>query len=93
MSTDDLIAPSKKPRRKSTERTPRPIKLTDGDADIIRHVAKHRFLRSPDLARLTSRPLEKVRERASEPYHSGHLARIVRHRQDGCENVSDCLSS
>ena len=62
-------------RRKSTERTPRPIKLTDGDADIIRHVAKHRFLRSPDIARLTGRPLEKVRERANELYHSGHLDR------------------
>ena len=62
-------------RRKSTERTPRPIKLTASDADIIRHVAKHRFLRSPDLARLTSRPLEKVRERANELYHSGHLDR------------------
>src|SRR5450631_7702 len=62
-------------RRKSTERTPRPIKLTDGDAEIIRHVAKHRFLRSPDIARLTGRPLEKVRERANELYHSGHLDR------------------
>jgi hypothetical protein len=62
-------------RRKSTERTPRAIKLTASDADILRHVAKHRFLRSPDIARLTSRPLEKVRERANELYHSGHLDR------------------
>lgn len=62
-------------RRKSTERTPRPIKLTDGDAEIIRHVARHRFLRSPDIARLTGRPLEKVRERANELYHSAHLDR------------------
>jgi len=38
MSTD-LIERPKKLRRKSTERSPRPIKLTDGDADIIRHVA------------------------------------------------------
>lgn len=36
-------------RRKSTERTPRAIKLTASDADIIRHVAKHRFLRSPGI--------------------------------------------
>ena len=74
MSTD-LIESPKKIRRKSTQRSPRPIKLTDGDADIIRHVAKHRFLRSPDIARLTGRPLEKVRERANELYHSYHLDR------------------
>jgi hypothetical protein len=74
MSTD-LIDPPKKLRRKSTERSPRPIKLTDSDADIIRHVAKHRFLRSPDIARLTGRPLDKVRERANELYHSAHLDR------------------
>src|ERR1700689_4412952 len=74
MSTDQIESP-KKPRRKSTERSPRPIKLTDGDADIIRYVAKHRFLRSPDIARLTGRPLEKVRERANELYHSGYLDR------------------
>src|ERR1700734_1135629 len=74
MSTD-LIESSKKLRRKSPERTPRPIKLTDSDADIIRHVAKHRFLRSPDIARTAGRPLEKVRERANELYHSAHLGR------------------
>jgi hypothetical protein len=71
----DQIELPKKIRRKSTQRSPRPIKLTDGDADIIRHVAKHRFLRSPDIARLTGRPLEKVRERANELYHSYHLDR------------------
>lgn len=72
MSTD-LIESPKKIRRKSTQRSPRPIKLTDGDADIIRYVAKHRFLRSPDIARLTDRPLEKVRERANELYHEGQV--------------------
>ena len=62
-------------RRRPTERTPRSIKLTESDAEIIRHVGKHRFLRSPDLARITGRPLHKIRERANELYHSGHLDR------------------
>ena len=63
------------PRRKSTERSPRPIVLAATDAEIIRHVARHRFLRSPDIARLTGRPAHKIRERANELFHSGHLDR------------------
>ena len=62
-------------RRRPTERKPRPIKLTDADADIIRHINKHRFLRSPDIARLTGRPLTKIRERANELAHAGFLDR------------------
>ena len=62
-------------RRRPTERKPRSIKLIDSDADIIRHVNRHRFLRSPDIARLTGRPLTKIRERANELAHSGFLDR------------------
>ena len=55
---------------------PEPLRLTDDDLAIIRHVAKHRFLRSTHLARLMPhRSYKKLIERLGALYHNGYLDR------------------
>lgn len=54
---------------------PPPLRLTDDDIAIVRHVAKHRFLRSTHIVRLIGRPAKKVVERLGALYHTGYLDR------------------
>lgn len=52
------------------------LHLTDDDVAIVRHVAKHRFLRSTHLARLMPhRSDKKLLERLAGLYHNGFLDR------------------
>lgn len=51
------------------------MRLTDDDMAAIRHVAKHRFLRSTHLIALLQRPSKKFLERLSALYHNGYLDR------------------
>lgn len=52
------------------------MRLTDDDLAIIRHIAKHRFLRSTHLARLMPhRSYKKLLERLGALYHNGYLDR------------------
>lgn len=55
---------------------PQPIRLTADDITAIRHVAKHRFLRSTHLLRLLEgRSSKKLLERLGALYHNGYLDR------------------
>jgi len=54
---------------------PPPLRLTDDDIAIVRHVGKHRFLRSTHIVRLLRRPPKKVVERLGALYHTGYLDR------------------
>ena len=54
---------------------PPPLRITDDDIAIVRHVGKHRFLRSTHIARLLQRPAKKVVERLGALYHTGYLDR------------------
>ena len=54
---------------------PPAVRLTEDDLGILRHVAKHRFLRSTHLVRLMARPPKKIIERLGALYHTGHLDR------------------
>jgi len=54
---------------------PPPLRLTEDDITIVRHVAKHRFLRSTHIVRLMRRPPKKVVERLGALYHTGYLDR------------------
>lgn len=54
---------------------PPPLRLTDDDISIIRHVGKHRFLRSTHIVRLIGRPAKKIVERLGALYHTGFLDR------------------
>ena len=54
---------------------PPPLRLTADDIAIVRHVAKHRFLRSTHIVRLIDRPPKKLVERLGALYHTGYLDR------------------
>jgi hypothetical protein len=54
---------------------PPPMRLTEDDIAAIRHVAKHRFLRSTHLIALLERPTKKFLERLAALYHNGYLDR------------------
>ena len=55
---------------------PPPIRITDDDIAIVRHVDEHRFRRSTDLVRLLApRPPKKIIERLGVLYHTGYLDR------------------
>ena len=55
---------------------PQPMRLTKDDLDLIRHVARHRFLRSTHLLRLLdNRSPKKLLERLGALYHNGYLDR------------------
>src|SRR2546426_10005757 len=64
------------PRRARFRRDdPPPMRLTNDDLAVIRHVAKHRFLRSTHLITLLDRPAKKVLERLAALYHNAYLDR------------------
>jgi hypothetical protein len=65
------------PRRARFRREdPQPIQLTADDLLLIRHVARHRLLRSTHLLRLLSfRSRKKLIERLSTLFHNGYLDR------------------
>ena len=73
-----MAAPPHKPatRRPHFRRhDPPPIRLTEDDIMMLRHLAKHRFLRATDLARLLARPSKKIGERLAALYHNAYVDR------------------
>lgn len=65
------------PRRARFRRdTPQPMRLTDDDIAIIRHIARYRFLRSTHILQLLpGRSDKKLIERLSALYHNQYLDR------------------
>ena len=65
------------PRRARFSRdTPQPMRLTADDIAVIRHVAKHRFLRSTHIVQLfRGRSEKKLIERLGALYHNQYLDR------------------
>jgi len=62
------------PRFKRSPEIP-PFKLTDRDAEILRLVNQHRFLRSDHLAALTTGSTQQMLRRLQRLYHHGFLER------------------
>src|ERR1039457_3509229 len=62
------------PRFKRSPEIPA-FKLTDRDAEILRHVHRHRFLRSDHLAALTTGSPQQLLRRLQRLYHHGYLER------------------
>ena len=54
---------------------PPPFRITERDINIIREVARHRFLRSTHLFALIRGPHKKISERLGPLYHAGFLDR------------------
>lgn len=66
--------PLRRPRfRRASE--PPAFRLTDDDVVIIRHIAKHRFLRSTHIAALAGRSVDRANDRLSRLFHAGYIDR------------------
>ena len=71
-----LPQPATARRTRFKRATPDPMRLTSDDLTILRHIAKHRFLRSTHLLRLMSdRSMKKLIERLGALYHNGYVDR------------------
>jgi hypothetical protein len=74
MDTQAVVAPIRRPRfRRASE--PSAFRLTDDDVAIVRHLARHRFLRSTHIAALVGRSLDRTNDRLSKLFHAGYTDR------------------
>ena len=72
MNAQTLIAPTRRPRfRRASE--PPPFRLTDDDVEIVRHLARHRFLRSMHIAALVGRSLDRANDRLLRLFHAAYI--------------------
>src|ERR1700726_1885819 len=66
--------PTRLPRfRRASE--PPAFRLTDGDVEIIRQVARHRLIRSTHIAALVGRSLDRTNDRLLRLFHAGYIDR------------------
>src|ERR1700733_277021 len=66
--------PTRLPRfRRASE--PPAFRLTDDDVEIIRQVARHRLIRSTQIAELVGRSLHSTNDRLSRLFHAGYVDR------------------
>jgi DNA-binding Lrp family transcriptional regulator len=64
----------RRPRfRRASE--PPAFRLTDDDIEIVRQLARHRFLRSSHVAALVGRSLDRTNDRLLRLFHAGYLDR------------------
>jgi Replication-relaxation len=65
---------NRRPRfRRASE--PPSFRVTDDDVEIVRQLARHRFLRSTHIAALVGRSLDRTNDRLSRLYHASYLDR------------------
>lgn len=76
MSTSTPLQPATARRSRFRRAAASPIRLTEDDLAILRHVGRHRFLRSTHFMQLLPhRSGKKLLERFTELYHQGLLDR------------------
>ncbi|MGE3263605.1 replication-relaxation family protein [Methylocystis sp.] len=51
------------------------FRVTNDDIEIIRHIARHRFLRSTHVAALVVRSIDRTNDRLCHLYHAGYIDR------------------
>ncbi len=51
------------------------FRVTEDDIAIIRHVARHRFVRSTHIAALVGRSIDRTNDRLCHLYHAGYIDR------------------
>src|SRR5581483_10346506 len=54
---------------------PPAFRVTEGDIEIVRQLARHRFLRSTHIAALVNRSLDRTNDRLERLYHAGYIDR------------------
>jgi hypothetical protein len=65
---------TRRPRfRRASE--PPAFRLTDDDVEIVRQLARHRFLRSTHIAALVRRSLDRTNDRLMRLFHAGYIDR------------------
>src|SRR6266851_4214595 len=69
-----LTRPPRLPRFRRASEAPA-FRLTDDDVEIVRHLARHRFLRSTHIAALVGRSLDRTNDRLSRLFHAGYIDR------------------
>jgi len=66
--------PMRRPRfRRASE--PPAFRLTDGDVEIVRQLARFRFLRSTHIAALVNRSVDRTNDRLLRLFHAGYIDR------------------
>lgn len=74
MDIPRVAVPIRRPRfRRSPE--PPTFRLTQGDVEILRQVARHRLIRSTHIAALVGRSLDRTNDRLMRLYHAGYIDR------------------
>src|SRR5450830_896838 len=74
METQSIVAPIRRPRfRRASE--PPAFRVTDDDVEIVRQLARHRFLRSTHIAALVGRSLDRTNDRLARLFHARYLDR------------------
>ena len=74
MPEQSLAKQERRPRfRRAAE--PPAFRLTDDDVEIVRLLARHRFLRSSHIAALVGRSLDRTNDRLSKLFHAGFIDR------------------
>src|SRR5713226_5249605 len=68
------VQPSRRPRfRRASE--PPAFRLTDADVEIVRQLARFRFLRSTHIAALVNRSVDRTNDRLMRLFHAGYIDR------------------
>ena len=76
MDAQTLVPPTRRPRfRRASE--PPAFRLTDDDAEIVRQLARHRFLRSTHIAAQVGRSLDRTNDRLLRLFHGALLGSAV----------------
>src|ERR1041385_3325871 len=74
MDTSTFGTRTRMPRfRRAAE--PPPLRLTDGDVEIVRVIRRHRLIRSTHIAALVGRSLDRTNDRLMRAFHAGHVDR------------------
>jgi hypothetical protein len=74
MNVAVAVQPMRRPRfRRASE--PPAFRLTDDDVEIVRQIARHRFLRSTHVATLVGRSLDRTNDRLLRLFHAGYIDR------------------
>jgi hypothetical protein len=75
MSNDATVAiASRRPRFRRASDSPG-FRVTEDDIAIIRHISRHRFLRSNHIAVLAGRSIDRTNDRLCHLYHAAYIDR------------------
>lgn len=76
MQSQPLATPTRLPRFRRAAAPPA-FRLTDDDVEIVRQLARHRFLRSTHVAALVGRSLDRTNDRLKELFITAILTALA----------------